>query len=279
MPGDLEKDRSDHEERERDRMSRNNSRAGAVGKGVLGIGVGFTLYFLIRNFRLGGEFGVGGGAGDHEAGRGTGGPPAPAPARDPKPAPQDVEPLLFIVFHPEGRQAFGKDPDIATRARRDAVFHRIDLGTETVTPREIYRRAGAAIGNRSVKPVLIDEVIARVKAGGRDDVRLISMGSIRQGTWDDVLDALMGAGISHWKLWEQAPADRQARGHRPAEPPKGPRWDHYQKQQTSDNPTKTGHYFFDNVGTAYWNLDRRIEDKEPPRVSGNTRGQYGRAFR
>lgn len=260
-------------------MAKNNdSVVGDVGKGVLGIGVGFALYFLIRNFRFGGGFGIGGGAGDREEGRGTGGPSIPV---GPEPLPKDVEPLLFVVFHPPGlKDTDDRAADVATRARREAAFHRIDLGTEEIRPRAIYRRAGAAITNKSLKPLSLDDVIARVKAGGRDDVRLINMGSIRSGTWGDVLDALMGGGIKHWTLWEQAPADRQPSGRRPAEPYKGPTWALHNKHHSVGNPDKKGHYLFDNVGTAYWNLDRSLDPADaPPKVSGNTRGYYGRASR
>lgn len=257
-------------------MANNNSFASGLGKGVLGVGVGFALYFLIRNLRLGGGFGFGGEPGAREAGSEA--PSVPSPRPEP-PLPKDTEPLLFVVFHPEGVSDFGKGSDLATRARREAAFHRIDLGTEMVTPREIYRRAGAAIRDKAAKPLSIDEVIARAKAGGRDDVRLINLGGIRAGTWDDVLDTLMGSGINHWTLWEQAPADRQPSGSRPGEPYKGPKWDLYRKTPRSDNPDEAGHYIFEYAGTAHWGLDRRLHDKEPSRVSGNVRGYYGRAYR
>lgn len=250
-----------------------DSAAATIGKFGLGLGAGFGLYWLIRNLGFGRGGGFGGGPGDREAGQG---PEAPHQAPIPAPVlPKDAEPLLFVVLHPEGVTDFGKGPDVVTRARRDAVAKRVDLGTETLTPRDIYRRAGAVIRDKSAKPLSIDELIARVKAGSRDDVRLINMGSIRSGTWDDVLDALMNAGINHWRLWEQAPADRQPSGQRPAEPPKGPKWDLYTKSTAADNPDKNGHYLFNNVGTAYWGLDRRIDGKEPPLVSGYGRGQYG----
>lgn len=247
-----------------------NSFAATVGKFGLGAGVGFGLYWLFRNLGFGEGGGFGGGRGERDAGQG---PEAPVPS-PPTPLPKDTEPLLFVVLHPEGLTDFGKGPDVATRAQRDAVAQLIDLGTETLTPREIYRRAGAVIRDKTSRPLSIDELIARIKAGSRDDVRLINMGSIRSGTWTDVLDALMSAGINHWKLWEQAPADRQPSGHRPAEPPKGPKWDLYTRMRGVGNPNKDGHYLFENAGTAYWGLDRRIDGKEPPLVSGWGRGQY-----
>lgn len=114
----------------------------------------------------------------------------------------------------------------------------------------------------------LDEAIARIKAGGRDDVRLMTSGAMRSGTWDDAKDALMAAGIKHWLLWEEAPADRK-----PGAPAKPPRWELFDKHDSVGNPDKKGHYLVENRGTAYWNIKG---DSDPaPRVSGNGRGHYG----
>ena len=129
--------------------------------------------------------------------------------------------------------------------------------------------------DKGTPPLSLDDVIARIKAGSRDDVRLISSGSIRRGTWNDVKDGLMAAGIKHWLLWQEFPADR-----RPGEPSKPSRWDLYDKVAAVGNPDKAGHYLVANRGTAYWNLARPAGSKDPaPRVSGNARGEYGSTSR
>lgn len=64
-------------------MSRNNSRVGDVGKGVLGVGVGFALYMLISGFGGGAGFGWGRGRGE---GRGEQGAGSTAPPVGPGPA-------------------------------------------------------------------------------------------------------------------------------------------------------------------------------------------------
>ena len=274
-------------------MANNNSAAGSIGKGVLGFDVGFALLYLLR---LGGGFGLGGRRGEEGAGRG---PEVPSPAPGP-PQPRDAEPLLFVVFHPEGFKERDKAPDPAERARRDAAFKQIDLGAELVEAEEIYRRAGRAIRDAATRPLSIDEVAARVKAGGRDDVRLVNMGSIRSGTWDDALMTLTDAGINHWRLWQEAPADRK-----PGSAPTAPVWDLYMLREkvtpvdptlhpqptfsrrngglvvasdTSSTANRSGQrYIWDNRGTAHWNLAG--PGREPPLVSGNDRGHYGRAYR
>lgn len=246
-----------------------NSVAGSVGKGALGFGVGFALYFLIRNLRFGGGFGLGGGRGDEETGRGPSAPTAPSERPGP-PLPKDIDPLLFVVFHPEGFKVDDqRDPDMAKRVLRNARFHRIELGAEKISPDEIYRRAGRAIADKTSRPQQLDEVIARVKAGGRDDVRLIDMGNIVQGTWDDVMGSFADSGINRWELWEEAPADRK-----PGSAPKLPVWHLYKLAlRFPPNHPSGRRYTWENVGTGHWNLARPGE-KEPPRVSGNARGEY-----
>ena len=252
-----------------------SSPAAAVGKFGLGLGVGFALYLLIRNLGFGG----GDGRGDGTAATPSG-PPVPAPPPTPRlpPIPRDDQPLLYVAVHPDGFKEASKLADPSSRARLDSIFRRIDLGTAELSADEVYRRMTDVLRrerDKGTPPLLLDDVIARIKAGGRDDVRLITPGSIRQGTWADVKDALMAAGIKHWLLWQEVPAD-----HRPGEPPKPSRWDLYDKVDAVGNPDKTGHYLVENRGTAYWNLGRSAGSKDPaPRVSGNARGQYGAASR
>ncbi len=254
-----------------------NSSAETVSKFGVGLGVGFALYFLIRNFGFGGGFGFGGASGDGTAAPGTAAPEPSAPL-PPPPISRDVQPLLFVAVHPDGFKGTSKLLDPASRTRRDAIFRRIDLGTAELSPDEVYRRMSETLRrerDKGTPPISLDDLIGRVKAGGRDDVRLVTPGSIRQGTWDDVKDALMAAGIKHWLLWQELPADR-----RPGEPPKLPRWDLHDKVDAVGNPDKAGRYLVENRGTAYWNLERPAAGSNPaPRVSGNARGQYGAASR
>ena len=260
-------------------MAEEDSTAEGILKLGLGIGVGFGLYLLIQNFGFGG-FGFGGTRDTRGAGRGDGqgaASPPPAPPSFPSssppvppPIPRDDQPLLYVVVHPDGFQEASKLPDPTSRARADAIFWPIDLGTAEVPADELYRRMSDVLRreqDQRTTPLSLDDVIARIQAGGRDDVRLLSPGSIRQGTWDAVKDALMAAGIKHWILWREAPADRQ-----PDVPPKPSRWDLYDKVSAVGNPDQTGHYLFQKSGTAYWNLARA---DAAPRVSGNARGEYG----
>lgn len=247
-----------------------NSTAATIGKFGLGLGAGFGLYWLIRNL----GFGAGGGFGG-ERGEGTGAPtPGPSPEISAPPSiPRDEVPLLLVASHPKGATDFGKLPDPTSRARHDVVLHRLDLGTEDMALDEMYRRMGAMLRSGNVPAMSLDEAIARIKAGGRDDVRLITPGSIRQGSWDDVLDALMAAGINHWKVWKDL--------YQPHEKPypgyvwRSPHWELYGPVSAVDNPNKAGHYLVTNRGTAYWNLTQAKDGKEAPRVSGWGRGHYG----
>ena len=242
------------------------SSAGGVVKFGLGLGAGFGLYFLIRNLRLGGGFGFGGSRGD-----GTTAAPSGPSLPETSTLPRDEQPLLYVAAHPEGFQEASKLSDPTSRARRDAIFLPIDLGTAALSSDDVYRRMTDALRSSRDKatPALsLDDVVRRIKAGGRDDVRLITPGSIRQGTWDDVKDALLGAGIKHWLLWHEFPADRRA-----GEASKPSRWDLYDKVSAAGNPDKNGHYLVENRGSAYWNLGRSQD--QIPHVSGNARGQYG----
>ncbi len=212
--------------------------AGIFGKAALGSAVGFVLYVLVT------------GRGSRGDGRG----------RDSSlpPLPRDAEPLLYVVVESAEAQKLPRPPDLFTRARRDVRFRRLDLGAAKLSPDEIYRRMSDLLRREQgegTPPISVDELIARVRAGGRDDVRLISTGAIRTGTRDDALDALMSAGIKHWRLWVEALGDRKV-----GQLPKPPRWDLYGKGDPIDNP----------VGTASWGLAL-----PEPHVSGDGRGHYG----
>ena len=255
-------------------MAENSSAEGVVKFG-LGLGVGFGLYLLIRNLGFGGGLGFGGERGDAGRGDGASAPPQPSSPPMPEPLPRDEQPLLYVAIHPADFKAGSKLSDPASRARLDAVFRPIDLGTAKLSVDEVYLRMSDALRrgrDQGTPPLSLDEVIARVQAGGRDDVRLITTGNIRSGTWDDVKDALMTVGIKHWLLWKEAPADRK-----PGEAPTPSRWDLYDKVAAVGNPDKTGHYLVENRGSAFWNLSHPADVKDPaPRVSGNVRGEYGR---
>lgn len=244
-----------------------NSAAETLGKLTLGIGAGFGLYWLIRNFGFG-DFGLGGGPGDAHTDGGSA-PSQSGPSLPPRP--RDTQPLFFWM-EPVPNKPRSKQADPIARTREDARFYLLELGPEEFTQDDLHRRLGTFAkdvvrGNGT--PMSVDEVIARIKAGGRDDARLATSGATIQGTWDDAKDALMAAGIKHWLLWTEAPADRK-----PGKPPTPARWELFSKGAAADlNPDKNGHYRFEQVATAYWNLRK---DPEPPRVSGNARGHYGR---
>lgn len=247
-------------------MSDNSLARGAV-KFSLGAAAGFGLYFLIRNLRLGGGFGLGGESPSAGPSGSSREPSTPS-------IPRDEKPLLFVVVHPDGFTEAAKLPDPTERARRDAVFRRLDLGTAEVSADDVNRRMSDVLRREREKgtsPLLLDDVIARIRAGGRDDVRLITTGNIRSGTWDDVKDALMATGIKHWLLWQEYPADR-----RPGVPSKPSRWDLYDKVSSVGNPDVRGHYLVENRGSAYWNLAAPGSSASSPHVSGHrARGQYG----
>jgi len=245
-----------------------NSSAGTVAKFGLGLGAGFALYLLIRNFGFGGGFGLGGGAAGAGSTRGEGPSPTPLGPQAPPPQPKDNQPLLVWVEPREGLTQRSKLPDPTARTRDDARFLLVDLGSANSLD-ALHARVAAQLRD-GTSPMLLDDVAARIKAGGRDDVRLMTSGAILQGTWDDAKDALMAAGIKHWLLWEERPADRM-----PGEPAKPPRWELFDTVDAADNPDKTGHYLVANRGTAYWNLGRASSAT----VSGNGRGHYRTAYR
>lgn len=251
-----------------------NSSAETISKFGVGVLVGGALYFLVRNLGFGG-FGFGGSAGSRDEGTagprpGPSVPPVPGP---PVPIPRDARPLLYVVAEPDGLHELSKLADPTSRARVEAIFRPVELGTAELSADDVYRRMSDVLRrgrDADTPPLSIDDVIARVKAGGRDDVRLISTGAIRQGTWDDVKDALMAVGIKHWLLWQEAPADRK-----PGQPAQPSRWDLYDMFTAVGNPDKNGHYLVEKRGTAFWNLSKNPTAPVVSGSAGNARGHYG----
>lgn len=254
-----------------------NSSAETISKFGVGVLAGGALYFLIRSLGFGG-FGFGGSAGRDEgaAGPRPGTPVPPVPGQ-PVPIPRDARPLLYVVAEPDGLHELSKLADPTSRARVQAIFRPIELGEAELSADEVYRRMSDVLRRgraADTPPLSIDEVIARVKAGGRDDVRLLSTGAIRHGTWADVKDALMAVGIKHWLLWQESPADRE-----PGQPAEPSRWDLYDMFTAVGNPDKNGHYLVEKRGTAWWNLTKNGTAPAVAGSVGNARGHYGTATR
>jgi hypothetical protein len=145
----------------------NDSSWRGVGTGVAVGAVGVLLYLLIRNLGLGGG-GARGEGGRGESGRGLGPevptvPPMP-PMPPMPPLPKDEQRLLFVMTQPTA-----DDPS------RPMSF----------------RGPGA-------RAFALEEMIARVKAGGRSDVTLKTAGNVRQGSADSALSLVKQAGIKVW---------------------------------------------------------------------------------
>ena len=133
-----------------------NSSAETVSKFGVGLGVGFALYYLIRNLGFGGG-GLGGlGFGGGEA-RGEGAPVPP-------PMPRDAQRLEFVMVGPTTLD----DKTMAFRGPGDTIY-------------------------------ALEELIARIKAGGRTDMSLKVRGDVISGPADDAAAALKRAGIDLWK--------------------------------------------------------------------------------
>jgi len=234
-----------------------------VAKFGLGIGAGLGLYWLITHVGFGGSGPGGGGLGTAD-GRAEGKPQPQPPA--PTPLSKDDLPLLFWVEAPTVRSKLS-DP---SRAQADASFHLVDLGAAEVPGDQLRQRIVEALSRAKAKPPLrLDAMIARVRAGGRDDVRLMTSGGTIHGIWDDVKDALMTAGIKHWLLREEFPSDRK-----PGAAPKPPHWELFGKGAPDLNPDKNGHYHVELKSLSFWNVAKML-DKLAPHVSGyGDRGHY-----
>ena len=141
-----------------------NSSAETVSKFGVGLGVGFALYFLIRNLGFGGGFGLGGGRGEA---RDEG---APVPPSTPPPLPpmlRDEQRLEFVMVRPTTLD----DKTMAFRGPGDTIYS-------------------------------LEEMLARIKAGGRTDMTLKVRGDVISGPADNAEAAIKRAGID---LWESAP--------------------------------------------------------------------------
>jgi hypothetical protein len=138
-----------------------NSIAGAVGKSMLGVGFGFALYYLVT--------GLGFGAGGRGEGEGLGEPTSPTepPSVPPPPParPKDETRLNFVL------SATGLE-------QRDANWRPPAM-------KKIFT---------------LDEMIARIKDGGRSDVTLKISGDVREGTLRETLSRLKQVGIDVYKL-------------------------------------------------------------------------------
>jgi hypothetical protein len=128
---------------------------GALGAGI---GIGFFVYLFVG---LGGGFGGRLGRGD----RGSAPRPSTSPASPAlPPRPRDSQPLAFVM----------------TRPPYDAPS----------LPMEF--RLTSEPGDR---PHTLEELIARVRAGGRQDVSLNFAGDVRHASTETAVTALRGAGL------------------------------------------------------------------------------------
>ena len=133
-----------------------NSSAETVSKLGVGIGVGFALYFLIRNLGFGREGG--------EA-RGEGAPVPPSVLVPPSvPMPRDAQRLEFVMIGP----TTSDDKTSAFRGPGNTIYS-------------------------------LEELIARIKAGGRTDMILKVRGDVISGPANAAEAAIKRAGIDLWK--------------------------------------------------------------------------------
>lgn len=141
-----------------------SSTAETVSKFGVGLGVGFALYFLIRNLGFGGGFRFGGERGE------TRGDGTPAPPATPPPMPRDEQRLEFVMMRPT------------------------TLDDKTTA----FRGPGGTIYS-------LEEMIARIKAGGRTDMTLKVRGDVITGPADAAEVAIKSAGIDIWKPASEKP--------------------------------------------------------------------------
>lgn len=165
-----------------------NSSAETVGKFGVGLGVGFALYFLIRNLGLGGGFGAGGGRGD-DRGRGEDGQGEQTTREREEREAREVrerEQLEQIARTEIERMKQLTPPSIPPDSKR-LLFH-VKSGREKSGPLLL-------LGGRGGQTYPLDVAIARVKLGKRNDVELLLPGDTRQGDIDTVLEGFRRAGI------------------------------------------------------------------------------------
>lgn len=137
-----------------------SSIAGNVGKSMLGVGVGFALYYLVT--------GLGFGAGGRGEGEGLGELPLPT-------EPPSVPPL-------------------PTRPKDETRLNFVLSATGLEQRDESWRPP-------AVKKIFtLDEMIMRIKEGGRSDVTLKVSGDAREGTLRETLARLKQAGIDVYQL-------------------------------------------------------------------------------
>ena len=145
-----------------------SSPAETVSKFGVGLGLGFALYFLIRNLRLGGGFGFGG---EGDVARGEGAPAPPSTPPPPPPMPRDEQRLTFVMVRPT-------TPDDKTMA---------------------FRGPGDKIYS-------LEEMLARIKAGGRTDMILKIRGDVITGPAHNAEAQIKKAGI---EIWKPAPTSKK----------------------------------------------------------------------
>lgn len=132
----------------------------SVGESFGKVVIGGAVGFALYFLVTGLGLGGGGGAGRGESGRGE----APFP---PPPRPTDATRLAFVMTEP-------------TAVGRPVGFQLRDGGK--LDPK-IYT---------------VDELIARVKEGGRSDVELYATGAVIQGPWDNARERIRTAGLKVW---------------------------------------------------------------------------------
>ena len=145
-------------------MSHSSTYGREIGLGASFGAVGVILYLLIKNLGLGGH---GSGREEH------GGPPAQVsppikdaqrPTAQVSPPIKDAQRLVFVMNHPT-----------------------VADGSQTMS----FRGSDA-------KLYALDELIARIRAGGRSDVTLKTAGNVREGAAAAARDQLRQAGIEIW---------------------------------------------------------------------------------
>lgn len=143
-----------------------------VGTGAAVGAVGVLLYLLIKNLGGPGERGRGGG------GKATVPSLLQPPAALPLPPPRDLKRLTFVM-----QQASPNEPAVF-RARDEAP---------------------------GAKAYTLEEMISRIRAGGRADVTLKATGAVPHGAIEAAVGRLKQAGLEVWK--EAASGIAQVSGH------------------------------------------------------------------
>ena len=153
-----------------------NSSAETVSKFGVGLGIGFALYYLIRNLGFGGGRSFGG---EGEGTRGEGGEARGEGDQVPSSVtpPRDDQRLEFVMVRPTSLD----DKTMAFRGPGNQIY-------------------------------ALEEVIARIKAGGRVDMSLKVRGDVIAGPADDAEAQFKNAGIDIWKPVPVKTVSGNARG-------------------------------------------------------------------